>query len=143
MPRTGTLPEANVRRERPVITGTEDPDIAAARGNPECIEEAVVIVRRTVALMNGNVELVGAFDQIQAVDNKCHVRLAGQLMRLPLFQFGVGSKATHAVRIEEADSKYEVAGRLGGTDTQPDRHRVACVKHEGRLARLTEQGNLD
>ena len=38
------------------------------RLHAEGVEQAVIVVRRAVALVDGDVELVGAFDEIERVD---------------------------------------------------------------------------
>src|SRR4029077_9843829 len=102
--------ETDVRRKRPVVAGTEDPHISAARRDPECIEQAMVVVGGAVPLVNRDVQLVTALDQVQAVDGKGHVGFVDESLGLHLFQFSVGAKAADTVGIEEADAKNKIAG---------------------------------
>src|SRR3979490_1227971 len=74
----GSRPELHVWRKRPAVTWTVDAHIAAPRFDAERVQKTMVVVRKPVALVHGNIELVGALDQIEAVDRECCFRLSRQ-----------------------------------------------------------------
>ena len=47
-----------------------DADVVDPRLHPEGVQQPVVVVREAVALVDGDVELVGALDEIEALDRE-------------------------------------------------------------------------
>src|SRR5688572_7429658 len=94
----------------------------------------MVIVRRTVALVDGHVELVGAFDQVERVHLECDLRLALEPIRLHLLDVRVRTVNKDSVRREQSDSKYEIAHWTGGSYTEDDADGFAGVEHLRRHA---------
>src|SRR5262245_21677657 len=107
-----TLSEADIRRKSPAVARTEDADVVAARRDPERIKKPVVVVRRAVTLVHGDVEPVRPVDQVQMVDGERHFGLAAQLIGLHLLQLCIGSEAADVVSVEQADAKHKITGRL-------------------------------
>ena len=60
-----------------------DADVLGPRLHAEGVEQPVVVVRVAVELVDRDVELVGAFDEIEAVDRERRFGVAGQM--LPAF----------------------------------------------------------
>ena len=124
--------ELHTRRERPSMPRTIDADVARARLDAERVEEPMVIVRHAVAFVHGDVDLVGAFHEIQGLDVERHLGVAAEAFGLHVLRVGVGAVAAHAVGVEQADAEHEIGDRLMGADVQADRHRIPGVKHERR-----------
>ena len=82
------------------------------RLHAERVEQPVVVVRKAVALVNGDVELVGAFDQIEALDRERDLGVAVQPLGIHLFEIRVGAVAADAVGVEQPDAEDEIVGRL-------------------------------
>ena len=134
--------EANGIREAPSMAGAIDADVVHARLHAERIQQPVIVVRVAVALVHGDIELVGALDQVEAVDGEGRVAVAGEPLGIHFFQVRVRAVAAHAVGVEQPDAEHEVVGRLGGVDLQADRHRVAGVEHERRLPLAIEERDV-
>ena len=109
--------------KRPVVARPVDADVLRARLHAERVEQAVVVVGIAVALVDGHVELVGAFDEIEAVDRERDLGLAGQPLRVHLLEVRVGAVAADAVGVEQADAEHEVVDRVLRADVKPNRHR--------------------
>ena len=107
----------------------------------------MVVVRKAVALVNGDVELVGALDEIEAVDRERHVRLAAQPLRIHLLDVRVGAVAAHAVGVEQADAEHEVVGRRGAREPSGERAAASPVwkTNDGCAVAIEERdlGDLD
>ena len=54
--------------ERPLVPRPVDADVLHPRLDAERVQQAVIVVRRAVALVDGDVELVRAFDQIERLE---------------------------------------------------------------------------
>src|SRR5262252_333097 len=102
--------------ERPRMPRPVDADVVDAGLDAEGIEQAMVVVRDAVALVHGDVDLVGAFDQIEAVDGEGRFGVAGEAHRRHLLEIGVRAVAADALGVEQADAEDEVVGRLRGAD---------------------------
>ncbi len=57
----------------PAVARPIDADVLRARLHAEGVEQAVVVVRIAVELVHRDVELVGAFDEVEAVDRERHL----------------------------------------------------------------------
>src|SRR5204863_342762 len=90
--------------------------------------------KTTVASTHRNVDLVGALDEVEAGDCKRHFALAGELRRPHLLEARVRSVTADAVRVEQSDAEFEVVDRLFRAHSHANRHGIAAVKHEARLA---------
>src|ERR1700704_6476898 len=110
-----------------------DADVPGPRFDAERIQQPVIVVRDAVAFVYRDVQLVGALDELEALDGKDRFGAAAQSHRLHFLQIGVRAVTTDAVRVEKADTEYEVVDRLIRMDPEPNRHRLARVKHKRRL----------
>ena len=111
-------PHLHRRRELPAVARPVDADVLAARLHAERVEQPVVVVRIAVARVDRDVELVGALDEVEALDHE--IALAAcprQLDRLQLRDVGVGAVAADAVGVEEPDAE----GEVGAAAAAPDR----------------------
>src|SRR5919112_589537 len=63
-------------REAPLVPRAVDADVLRAGLHAERIEQAMVVVRIPVELVHRDVELVGAFDKVEAVDREHRLCLA-------------------------------------------------------------------
>jgi len=59
----------------------------------------MVIVRVAVDLVDGDVELVGAFDEVEGVDGEGGLRVAGEALGRQLLDIGVGPVAADALGV--------------------------------------------
>ena len=66
---TGSL-EPDVRRELPAVFGPVDAHVLGARLHAEGVEQPMVVVRIAVELVRRDVDLVGAFHQVETGDAK-------------------------------------------------------------------------
>ena len=55
-----------------------DADVVGPRLDPEGVEQAMVVVRKAVALVDGDVQLVGALDEVEALDRERGFGLAAR-----------------------------------------------------------------
>ena len=55
-----------------------DADVARARFHPERVELTMIVVRVAVAFVHRDVEFVGAFDEVEALDRERRLRFARQ-----------------------------------------------------------------
>src|SRR5258708_26322058 len=131
--------ELHRRRKGPPMARSVDADVVDGRLQAERVEQAVIVVGEAVALVDRDVDLVGALDEIEAVDGKRRFGLAAQMLRVHLLEIRVGAIAADAVRVEEADAEHEVVGRLRCARPDADRQRLAGVKHERRLSAAVEE----
>ena len=72
----------------------------------------MIVVRIPVALVHGDVQLVGSFNQVQTIDRKGHLIAAFEPLRRHLFEIRVRPVTTDAVGVEQAHAEDEVVGRL-------------------------------
>src|SRR5689334_6834137 len=96
------LLEFDVVGKRPSVLRTVDADVRRARLHAKRIELTVIVVRVPFDRMNGDVELVRAFDELEIIDGESNLRVAIETLRIHLFDERVGAVATHAVRVEQA-----------------------------------------
>src|SRR5262245_43362293 len=82
-------PEFDVRRKTPAVTRAIDADVLRARIHTKRVEEPVVVVRIPIALVDGDVELVGAIHEIEALDGERRLGLAGQPCRRQVLEVRV------------------------------------------------------
>src|SRR5688572_28662080 len=65
--------------EPPDMFWPVDADFLAAGLHTERVQEAMIVVRISVALVHGDVELVSPFDEVERVDGKRHLAFAADL----------------------------------------------------------------
>ena len=94
----------------------------------------MVVVGVAVDLVHRDVELVGALDEIQAVDRERRLGVAEDPLALQLLEAGVGPVAAHPFGIEDADADDEVVDRERRAQPDPDRQRLARLEHVPALA---------
>src|SRR3954451_12553243 len=116
------------------MTRSVNTDVVNSRFDAEGVEEPVVVVRKTVDFVNRDIQLVRAFDQIEAIDHERGLGYAAETLWIQFLEVGVGSVAADAVGIEETDAEHEVLDRLGRAHFHPYRDRIAGVKDEAGLA---------
>ena len=88
-----------------------DADVLQARLHAERVQQPVVVVGRAVALVDGDVELVGALDQIERLDDEARPRRRRERVALELLDVGVRAVAADAFGVEDADAEDEVVDR--------------------------------
>ena len=71
----------------------------------------MVVERIAIELVDRDVELVGAFDQVEAVDREARRGGAVNLDRSELLDAGVGAVAADPLGVEQADADDEVVHR--------------------------------
>ncbi len=108
-----------------VLARPVDADIVRAGFHAERVEKTVIVVRKAVALVDRDVQLVGAFDEVEAVNRERRFGFARKLPWVHLFEIRVRAVTADAVRVEQPDAEHEVVGRLRRAHLQTDRHRVA------------------
>src|SRR5262245_32760805 len=126
--------EANARRKRPAVMRTIDAHVRRPRLHAKGVEKPVVVVWIAVAGVNGDVELVCAFDEIEALDRKRDFGLTLETFWIHLLDEGVRAIAAHAVSVEEAQSKHEIRRGCVSRELQAYRHRITGVEYERLLA---------
>ena len=104
------------------------------------MQQPVVVVLHPVARMRRDVELVGALDEVEPLDDERHLAGAGQLDRLELLDVGVRAVAAHPFAVEDADAEDEVVHRLRRPDREPDRQPVAAAE-DVRLGAVALDGD--
>src|ERR1035437_6573582 len=97
-----------VRRERPVMTRPVDADVVRPRLHAEGVQQPVVVVRSAVALVDGDVQLGRAFDQVEPFDRRRRLRVPCQARGIHLFEEGVRAVAAHAFGTENADAEHHL-----------------------------------
>src|SRR5204863_8409092 len=112
--------ESDPRRKTPLVMRTVNPDVMRPRFDTERVEQPMVIVRIAVLFVRRDIDLVGPLDEVEALDRKRHLRVAGQLLGLHLLETGVGAVTAYAVRVVEADAEDEVVHRLLRPYFHPD-----------------------
>ena len=85
----------------------------------------MVVVGVPVAPVRGHVELVGAADQLETIDDEGHFAVAGDANPTQFLDFGVGAVAAHAVGVENADAKDEVVQGKRRADAHRHRQPIA------------------
>src|SRR5437016_2342140 len=104
--------DTDTARELPGVTRPVDAHVLRARPHPERVELAVVIVRRAPGAMDGDVQLVRALHEVQAVDHEADLRFTRELSWCAAVDIRIRAAAAHAVHIEHADAECEVRHRL-------------------------------
>src|SRR4051794_16245462 len=94
------LLEADAAREAPAVARTIDADVLGARLDAEGVEQPVIIVGEAVELVNGDVHLVGAFDQLERLDRERRFGVAAQPLPGELFDRRVGAVTADALGVE-------------------------------------------
>ena len=115
------MPPENVHR----CGGRKMPASLSGGRDAERVQQPVVVVRRAVLAVHRDVELVGALDQIEAVDGEADLAVAAHRARRRALDVGVGAVAADAVGVEDADAEDEVGHRLARAHLQPNLDRVA------------------
>src|SRR6476660_51871 len=110
-----------------------DPDVPGPRLHPERIQEAVVVIRKAVALVNSHIKLVRALYEIQAVNRERDVSLATQPFRIHLLDVSIRSIATHPIGVEQSDPESEVVCFVMRAHLEAHVQRLSRVKDERRL----------
>ena len=126
---TRVLLEPHVAGEPPGVARTVDADVLGPRLHAEGVEQAVVVVRIAVDLVDRDVELVGAFDEVERVDGEGGLGVAGQALGRQLLDVGVGAVAADAFGVEQAEADDEVVDR---------QRRAHADRHVEPLARLED-----
>ena len=102
----------------------------------------MVVVWISVARVDRDVELVRALHEVEAVDGEDDFGVAVETLRVHLLDERVRAIATDTVRVEQADAEHEIGRRRMGGHFQANGHRIAGMKHKGRLVPLVEQGDV-
>src|SRR5688572_24049679 len=126
--------EFDIWRKRPGVAWTVNPHFLAARLHAECVEQTVIVVRVSVSLVDGDIELVGAFDEIEALDTEGHFSFATGFLRHEALEVRIGAVAVDPVGTVDANAEDEVGRRLVRAHTQVDRHRIAGLENVRHLA---------
>src|SRR5688572_33382190 len=107
---------------------TVDADILDAGLHPEGVEEAMVVVRSALARVGGDVELVGAFHQVERVDMDLYLGFARERVGLALLDVRIGTVETDPVGAEHREAEHEVGNRPLCAHLQAYAHRLAGMK---------------
>src|SRR5262245_27890158 len=86
---SGRLLERDPGRERPMMLRPVDADVGRPRLHAERVEQPVIVVRIPVARVDGDIQLIRAFDQLEAVDFEGDFDLALPQQRVHMFDIGV------------------------------------------------------
>ena len=97
--------------EIPFVAWAIDANVLGPRLHPKGVEQAVVIVRIAVQLVDRDVQLVGALDEIEALDREARFGVADHAHGFQLFDAGVRAVAADAFRVEQPDPDDEVVDR--------------------------------
>src|SRR5688572_20636637 len=89
--------------ERPCMVRAVDAHVPDLRLHAKGVKEAVVIVGIAVGLMRGEIDPIGALDQIQLVDLEGDDRITFDLRRLELLEIGIGAVDADVVGIEQPE----------------------------------------
>src|SRR5215470_1307208 len=89
----------------------KDADVVCPRFHAKRVELTMVVVRRSVAPVDGHVEFVRAFDEIESVDRERDLRIAVDVFRHHVLDVCICTEAADAVRIEDADAEDEIRSR--------------------------------
>src|SRR5215813_8478509 len=103
-----SIPELHAAREAPLVPRPVDADVLRPRLDAERVEEPVVVVGIAVQLVDGNVQLVGALDEIERRDRERGLGLAAEAFGREVRHRRVGAVAADAFRVEDADPDDEV-----------------------------------
>ena len=93
---------------------TVDADVLMLDLTRNRVELAVVVVGEAVELVDGDVELVGPFDEVEPVDTKRTSPSPLSSVGLELFEVGVGAVAADAVAVEDPKAERRSPRRLVG-----------------------------
>src|SRR5262245_3205320 len=88
----------------------------------------MVVVGIAIALVDGYVDFVGAFDKVKAADGKRRFGVTIDPFGLNLLDVGIGSIAAQDISIEKPDDEHTNVNRLLRLNLDHDRHRLAGVK---------------
>jgi len=116
------------------MPGAVDTDFPDAGLHAEGVEQAVKVVRIPVPLVHGNIQLVGAFHEIERVDRERHLAFAGDLFGREVLEVGVRAVAVDALCVVHAYAEHEIAVRLVSADAQVNRHALARLEDVRGLA---------
>src|SRR4051812_29726843 len=105
----------------------------------------MVVVRRAVLAMYGDVNLVAALHEVEMIDGEHHVGVARQFAWPRSLDVGVRAVAAGPLRIEEGDAEHEIALGSGGMYSEVNFHGGAGREEVCRLSTATQfhVGDLD
>src|SRR5262245_43655810 len=142
----GRAIERDALGESPLVSRTINPDVLRPRLHTERVEQPMVVVGIAVELVNGNVNLVRALDEIEAGDREEHLSVAENAHGLEFLDARVRAVTADAFRVEDSNPNHEVLILDGRPQPDPNRQWFAAVKHvSGLLVRATQLniGDLD
>ena len=79
---------------------TVDADVVRPRFHSKRVQQAMVVVRIAVAFVDGDIDFVRAFHEIETLDRERHLAIARHLLRRHLLERRVGPVAAHAAGVE-------------------------------------------
>src|SRR5579862_6841154 len=94
----------------------------------------MVVVRRPVAAMNRDIELVRALHEVECADRELDGRPAGEALGRELLDQRVRPIDADALGTEEANAKHKILNRPIGSRVEANRRRVARVEQLRRLS---------
>ena len=94
--------------EAPRVFGPVDPDILGPRFDAERVQQPVIVVRIAVEFVDGNIELIRPFHEVEALDREHGLGVAKDALGSQLFDVSVGTIAAHAFGVENPDTDDEV-----------------------------------
>ncbi len=105
-----------------------DAEFLAAGFHAKGVKKAVIVIRISVALVHGHVQLVSAFDQFERIDRERDLAFATDLLGREILELRVRAVAVDALGAVKADAEHEVAGRLVRTHAEMNRHALAGLE---------------
>src|SRR4051794_7278723 len=132
--------------EPPLVPGPVNTDVLRTRFHAERVEQSMIVVRIAVEFVNGDVDLVGALDEIERVDGEEGLCVTQDAHRLQVLDIRVRAVTADAFGVEDSDSDDEVLIFHWRSKPHSNRQGFAAVKHVARLLVRTKQldlGDLD
>src|SRR3954453_12698567 len=129
-----SIRERHVAREAPLVARAIYADVLRARLHAERLEQPVVVVWIAVELVDRDVELVGAFDEIERRDRERRLGVAAQTLGNELGDRRVRAVAADTFGVEDADADDEVVDGKRRAHADPHVHRIAGGEHGAPLA---------
>src|SRR5687768_3319395 len=90
-------------RKTPRVFGPIDADVLGSRLHAERVEQAVIVVRIPVTFVDGHVQLVGAFDEIETPNVEIDLAVAEDLDRAEFLDVRVRTVTADPLGVEDPD----------------------------------------
>src|SRR5262245_47557314 len=113
---------------------SDDAGLVESRGHPDRVERSVIVVRDTVAPMDGNIHFVGSCNQAQTLDDEFDLAVTREFPRLSSLDVGVRTVTAHAVRTEERHAEDKIVERPVCPHSRSNSKCLSRFKDVGRDA---------